>query len=177
MKGKVAPVQLERDGYMLGELLREILFMEYPREEIEKGLADERIECLNFAATYGFSVAKEKIIELVRKRMRDDGWIYCGDGKNLPEEHESIFAKFKGTDKWNTAMFEKISDKVIVTVEYENGERATKKACTIDGKWEVDSLLKNKVIAWQPFPEPYHPQRSMSDDYKQRIMEKFLRVE
>lgn len=84
----------------------------------------------------------------------DDRWIYCGDGKNLPEEYESIFAKFKGTDKWDDAMFEKSSNNVNVTVEGKNGKRITMTACTNDGKWMVDSFAKVKVIAWQPFPEP-----------------------
>lgn len=84
----------------------------------------------------------------------DDGWIYCGDGKNLPEEYESIFAKLKGTDKWDDAMFEKSSNTVNVTVEDKNGKRITMVAHTNDGKWKIDSCAKLKVIAWQPFPDP-----------------------
>lgn len=88
----------------------------------------------------------------------DDGWIYCGDGKNLPDEHDSIFAQFKGTDKWSNAMFEKISDDVNATVEFEDGKRKTKTLNTIDGKWnEGNRGVKFKVIAWQPLPEPYKP--------------------
>ena len=84
------------------------------------------------------------------------GWIYCGDGKNLPEEHDSMFAKLKGTEKWDSAMFEKISDDVNVTVEFENGERKTKTLHTVDGKWNGGQRgVKFKVIAWQPLPEPY----------------------
>lgn len=83
-------------------------------------------------------------------------WIYCGDGKNLPEEHDSMFAKFKGTEKWDLAMFEKISDDVNVTVEFENGERKTKTLHTVDGKWNGGQRgVKFKVIAWQKLPEPY----------------------
>lgn len=85
------------------------------------------------------------------------GWIYCGDGENLPEEHDSMFAKFKGTEKWDDAMFEKISDDVNVTVEYENGKRKTMTLHTIDGKWNVGQRwVKFIVIAWQPLPKPYH---------------------
>lgn len=43
------------------------------------------------------------------------------DEKNMPEERESIFARFKGTDKWQDVMFEKTSRKVEVTVEDEGG--------------------------------------------------------
>lgn len=84
-------------------------------------------------------------------------WVYCGDGNNLPEEHDSMFVDLKGTDKWNDAMFEKISDYVNVTVEFENGQRKTMTLHTIDGKWKTDRIVKFKVIAWQPLPEPYRP--------------------
>lgn len=82
-------------------------------------------------------------------------WIPCSE--YLPEEHDSMFAKFIGTDKWDNAMFEKISEDVNVTVEYENGKRRTITLHTIDGKWKTDSIAKFKVIAWQPLPDPYQP--------------------
>ena len=87
-----------------------------------------------------------------------NGWIPVSE--RLPEEHQSIFAKFKGTDKWNDAMFEKISDEVNVTVVSEKGDATTTHAHTNDGKWSCDLLKVNKtyrVIAWQPLPQPYHP--------------------
>lgn len=83
-----------------------------------------------------------------------DGWISVDE--RLPEEHDSIFKERKGTDKWIDAMFEKTSDEVIVTVEYENGERRTKITRTIDGEWNTgQSIVPFKVIAWQPLPAPY----------------------
>lgn len=83
------------------------------------------------------------------------GWIPCSE--RLPKEHDSIFAQFKDTDQWSGAMFEKISDDVNVTVEFENGKRKTKTLHTIDGKWsEGNRGVKFKVIAWQPLPEEYH---------------------
>lgn len=83
-----------------------------------------------------------------------DGWISVDE--RLPEEHDSIFKARKGTDKWKDAMFEKISDEVIVTVEYENGERRTKTTHTIDGEWNTgQSIVPFKVIAWQPLPATY----------------------
>ena len=84
----------------------------------------------------------------------DGEWIPCSE--RLPEEHDSIFAKFKGTDKWSNAMFEKISNEVNVTIEFENGKRAAKTLHTIDGKWnEGNRGVKFKVIAWQHLPEEY----------------------
>lgn len=84
------------------------------------------------------------------KEQRD--WIMCSE--RLPEEHDSIFAKFKGTDKWNDFMFEKTSDEVNATVEFEDGKRKTMTLYTIDGKWKTGiRSVKFKVIAWQPLPD------------------------
>lgn len=82
-------------------------------------------------------------------------WIKCSE--QMPPEHDSIFAKFKGTDKWNIGMFEKCSDYVNVTVEFEDGSRNTETRCTHDGKWDCikDTVVKRKVIAWKPLPEEY----------------------
>lgn len=80
-------------------------------------------------------------------------WIPCSE--RMPPERESIFAKFKGTDKWSNSMFESMSDDVNVTVEYENGERRTMTLHTVDGRWSLGQRIKKfKVIAWQPLPEP-----------------------
>ena len=76
----------------------------------------------------------------------------------FPEEHNSMFAKFKGTDMWGNAMFEKKSDEVNVTIELEDGTRKTTTSYTLDGKWKVEKeqrVVKKKVTAWQPLPEPY----------------------
>ena len=74
--------------------------------------------------------------------------------ERFPDEHESLFASYKGTDKWRNAMFTTISDRVIVCAEYENGERIVKTANTIDGNWKVkDSFYPCRVTHWMPFPE------------------------
>lgn len=97
-------------------------------------------------------------IELFCKKFNEkinSNWIPCSE--RLPEERESIFAKFKGTDKWKSAMFEKISDEVNVTVEYADGTRKVETLRTIDGKWNATCrVAKFKVVAWQPLPEEYH---------------------
>ena len=73
-----------------------------------------------------------------------------------PEEHDSIFAKFKGTDNWKKGMFEKTSKYVIATVVYDDGTILTERAHTTDGTWKTENpVLGGKVIAWMPFPEPY----------------------
>jgi|GEM_PF-4140171 len=86
----------------------------------------------------------------------EQGWILVEE--RLPEECNSVFAKWKGTAKWNPAMFEKISDEVLVTISDVGGKRTTRTAHTLDGKWSCDLLKANasyKVIAWMPLPEPY----------------------
>ena len=96
----------------------------------------------------------ERARDYLDKTDYDGGWIPCSE--RLPEEYDSIFAKFKGTDKWNDFMFEKISDEVNATVEFEDGKRKTMTLYTIDGKWKTGiRIVKFKVIAWQPLPEPY----------------------
>lgn len=118
------------------------------KEELEFALSDA-------AGTIESLSAKLADMELSAENC-GGGWIYCGDGKNLPEEHDSIFAESKGTEKWNESMFEKTSNTVIVTVEDKKGQRATTTARTLDGKWKVDSFAKLTVVAWRPFPEEYH---------------------
>ena len=83
-------------------------------------------------------------------------WIPCSE--RLPHEHDSIFAKFKGTDTWSNAMFERRSDNVNVTIEFKDGKRKAETSYTIDGKWKCEKeyrMTNPKVLAWQPLPEPY----------------------
>lgn len=80
-------------------------------------------------------------------------WISVKD--RLPDEHESLFARYKGTDKWRNAMFTTISDRVIVCAEYENAKRIVKTANTVDGLWKVkDIFCPCKVTHWMPLPQP-----------------------
>lgn len=77
---------------------------------------------------------------------------------DLPPEHESMFAKLKGTDKWMDGMFENISDNVQVTVEFENGKRLVDMAHTQDGKWKLSTfkvMKPKKVVAWKPLSLPF----------------------
>lgn len=83
-------------------------------------------------------------------------WIPVSE--RLPEEHDSIFAKLYGTDKWSDALWRTRSKEVLVTLEYEDGIRTVKSSHTTDSKWSIEkktTLSKFKVIAWMPMPEPY----------------------
>ncbi len=119
------------------------------------------LESLDDIVTFREEPTSEQIealmeaMDIVEEYSKIGGWIPCSE--RLPKEHDSIFAQFKDTDQWSGAMFEKISDDVNVTVEFENGKRKTKTLHTIDGKWsEGNRGVKFKVIAWQPLPEEYH---------------------
>lgn len=85
---------------------------------------------------------------------KENGWIPVSE--RLPKEHDSIFAKFKGTDNWKRGMFEKTSKYVIATVVFDYGTALVEQAHTIDGIWRTDKkVLGGTVVAWMDFPEPY----------------------
>ncbi|MDE6435874.1 MAG: hypothetical protein K2L07_16845 [Lachnospiraceae bacterium] len=99
-------------------------------------------------------ISFEDVIKWIKEQPKIGAWILCKD--KMPEEHDSIFAKFKGTDKWNASMFEKISDDVNVTVEFEDGKRKTMTLHTCDGKWKTDMrIVRFNVLAWQLLPDYY----------------------
>lgn len=104
----------------------------------------------NFCGIGGVEVLKQ----IINEQPKVGEWIPVEE--RLPKEHDSVFAKLKGTDKWYSGMFEKRSDEVIVTCEYGDGTRVTKTSKTIDGKWSIEtkSISKLKVLFWQPLPEP-----------------------
>lgn len=143
------------------KILQEIEEMKYPIDGIGCGLEDAGITDRYESAEYGWNEAADMAYDVVKNHLSDtenEGWILVEDG--LPEERNSIFAKWKGTDKWSESMFEKISSDVNVTVEYEDGTRQTITAHTLDGKWALPNrVVKQKVIAWRPLPESYNPEK------------------
>lgn len=104
---------------------------------------------------WGWSKKTVDAIEMGIHALKETQWIPCSE--RLPKERDSMFARWKGTDKWTKAMFEKRSDTVIATIEYSNGERTVAPAHTTDGKWRCDCIIGDdgEVIAWMPLPEPY----------------------
>ena len=78
-------------------------------------------------------------------------WIKVSD--RMPEERDTIFAKLKGTDKWKSAMFEKMSEDVRVVVVFEDGTRMVHHSYTVDGKWDIEKKpTKRTVTHWMPNP-------------------------
>ena len=122
-------------------------------ERVEQRIAENTNEDMTYKIPYfGLDIAK-KIVQEVAEEY-NGGWIACSE--RLPEEHDSMFAKLKGTDKWSDAMFEKISDDVNTTVEFEDGTRKTMTLHTNDGKWNTQNrIVKFNVVAWQPLPKPF----------------------
>lgn len=95
----------------------------------------------------------ETLQELVDKAESFE-WIPVSE--KLPDEHESIFAKSYGTDKWNNMFWRTTSNRVIAAIKYNDGTVIVKEAFTHDGEWTVEKKKINcKVIAWMPFPKPY----------------------
>ena len=95
-------------------------------------------------------------IDLINRQPQISTWISVSE--RMPDEHDSIFIRFKGANKWRDAMFENVSDDVNVTIEFEDGTRKTMTTHTTDGKWKLDTLMKCRVIAWKPLPEPWEEQ-------------------
>ena len=82
----------------------------------------------------------------------NDGWISVEE--RLPEEHDSLFAKYYGTPGWRSGMFRKRSDCVFTVREYKDGTRITTFERTIEGKWDGSEMRESKVTHWMPLPEP-----------------------
>ena len=100
------------------------------------------------------TVYYEQIMDALNEQeaVEQNEWIKCSD--KMPEEHDSIFAKLKGTDKWRSAMFEKSSDDVRIVEVFEDGTRRVYHSHTIDGKWECEkSPVKRTVTHWMPNPK------------------------
>lgn len=84
-------------------------------------------------------------------------WIPVSE--KLPEEHDSLFAKLYGTDKWDSNLWRTTSNRVLVTVQRDDGTRFVKESHTRDGEWADEKKCINcKVVAWSPLPSPYKEQ-------------------
>ena len=99
-----------------------------------------------------FRVLNDVLAILKEQEAEGNEWIKCSD--EMPEERDTIFAKLKGTDKWESAMFEKMSEDVRVVVVFEDGTRRVHHSHTVDGKWDTEkSPLKRTVTHWMPNPD------------------------
>ena len=140
---------------MISELVENL--RDYANGSLQYFLPKYICESLNQAAdTIEELSAKLSASQMARSsQYYNGGWVPCEE--RLPEEHDSCLAKWYGTNRWNAeTMWRKQSDDVLVTMEFEDGTRKTEKMNTHDGKWFYDIyVVKFKVIAWRPLPEPY----------------------
>lgn len=118
-------------------------------ENLNENMEDE----IKSAEHRGWNKCNSEWWEIVTEQPRVDQWIPCSE--DMPAEHESVFARFKGTSKWMNGMFEKCSDDVLVTVKFTDGSRKTMAMHTTDGEWRTSDLPVREVIAWMPMPESY----------------------
>ena len=101
----------------------------------------------------------EQLQDDLEQDEKENGWIPVSE--RLPEEYDSIFAKFKGTDNWKRGMFEKTSKYVIATVVFDDGTVVVEQAHTTDAIWRTDKkVLRGTVVAWMDYPKPYKEDRS-----------------
>ena len=114
---------------------------------------EKLVELIESARYWGSNTSEEIADHLINNGVTVQEWVPATE--RLPDEHESLFARYKGTDKWFNGMFMTISDPVIVCAEYENGKRIVKTANMVDGVWKVkDILCPCKVTHWMPMPHP-----------------------
>ena len=129
-----------------------------------KNIAEHAVHTVGerpFIMSLDDGIAVHEAIELLKKAETNypeipDSWIPVT--KKMPEEKDTMFAKFWGTDKWNEYMFRGRSELVEVTVELEDGTRYTDASRTRDGKWDIEmdhGAVKKKVVAWKPMSAPW----------------------
>ena len=95
-----------------------------------------------------------EIADMIEDAPTINEWIPCSE--RMPEEHDTAFTKYKGTEKWHDFMFAKASNEVLVTAKFEDGTTKSFTMRTFDGKWvDRESIVNKKIIAWMPLPEPY----------------------
>ncbi|EET60397.1 hypothetical protein BRYFOR_07593 [Marvinbryantia formatexigens DSM 14469] len=122
----------------LEKILEEIEEMPYPTEGIGCGLEDAGITDRYEAAAYGWNEAVERIAEIIRSHMEDDGWIIW-DGKNLPPEGELAEVTIKP----------KILKTPYRSIGYYDRDR--------EEWWKYDDDGILDVIAWKMPSLPYRP--------------------
>lgn len=104
-----------------------------------------------------YGIASRAVLDTLQELVdKADSFEWIPVSERLPKEHDSIFAKLYGTDKWNSKLWRAVSNRVLVTVKYDDGTRIVKESHTRDGEWEDEKRCINcKVEAWMPLPKAY----------------------
>lgn len=98
----------------------------------------------------------EQTLSALADEIKKNDWISVEEA--MPEEHDSVFAKFKGTDKWCNSFGEKNSNTVLVVLasNRDGNNFVVETGKTINGEWTtVPMTLKDRahVVYWMPFPK------------------------
>lgn len=100
------------------------------------GQWNERLACKIKEAADIMELLSAKLADMERSAEDcGDGWIYCGDGNNLPEIERDIILSTRSLDVYK-------------------GYRAN-----TEGYFYAEGegyILYENVLAWMPQPEPYH---------------------
>lgn len=121
--------------------------------DLKKDLAEE--EAKGKAADILFCESIEDELSDLEKLPTVDPASCLNWHTGKPPEHESMFAKFKGTKKWLPGMFETVSNEVLVTIELPDKTRIVTVSKTTDGKWTgCCKNLECEVVAWTEMPAP-----------------------
>ena len=118
-------------------------------QRIERSIADWPY----LAQCPGYTLEMLKSAQELLK-AQEHHWISVEDG--LPQEHDTIFAKLYGTDKWRNGMFLKMSDDVRVVKVFRDGTKRVHHDHTVDGRWESERKgldVYGHVTHWMPNPE------------------------
>ena len=133
-------------------------------EEIDREIEERRKdpEMRDVDISYGLNRAKE----IIRKQMYD-GWIPIQD--KLPEDDVDVLITYADIDDEN------YTDICITTYGYAylGGNKLDFK----EWRSPFEYFRSNyKVIAWQPLPEPYHPEATEAQrpEWKDRMLRTFL---
>lgn len=124
-------------------------------------MRDKLIELIG-NAPYGLRTLGQAADELISVESIADHLISLGVtiqrwipvSERLPEEHDSMFVKFRGTTQWRKGMFLSMSDNVLACVEYVDGTKRVMEMHTCDGAWNLHKMSLGKVTHWMPLPEP-----------------------
>lgn len=84
--------------------------------------------------------------------------------EGLPQERDTIFARFYGTEKWKPGMIRRVSDDVRVVAVFDDGTAMVWHDHTVDGVWSCEKYeinLQRKITHWMENPELPKEQEEM----------------
>lgn len=91
-----------------------------------------------------------KLADMERPEEDCGGWIYCGDGKNLPEEEKEVFIQVRGRHV-----------NANITDAFDFATYSNEKGWDLGSYPEWDSL---EVLAWRELPEPYRGAKGIENN-------------